>query len=481
MNTSVKNLNGYKFKRSPKEHQLTVLEKSLNLKGYGFLIDMGGGKTKVSIDSLGAWFHSSSISRAAIIAPNGIYKNWIKELKEDWPDYLPLVIKVWKEDDLQTFNVTPKNRDKALLMLLINVEALSTKKGQDYLKKFVNEETAVILDESTTIKNHKAKRTKNIIALTKKARFKRILSGYPTPQNQLDLFSQFEFLDPRILGHKSYYSFRNEFAKLEDVYLGPGRPQFKRVVGPRNTDKLQKLIEPYSVRIKKSECLDLPPKIFQTRDVELTPDQKRIYNEIRDDAIAKLSEEQYVSADMALTQMLRMHQVVCGFAVDESGEITPVKNNRISATIEALDQTDSCIIWANYRYNIMELYNAITHAFGSESAVTYYGDTKQRDREHAVHAFQQGEVRFFIANPATAGFGLTLTRAANVIYYSNSYNLEHRLQSEDRAHRIGQTRSVAYLDLIARGTVDEKVIGALKNKQALGDKLLNNGWKDFFS
>lgn len=479
MNTHSDKLNGYNFKRAPKQHQLTVLEKSVNHPGFAFLIDMGGGKTKVSIDSLGCWFNRGDINRALIIAPNGIYKNWIKELKEDWPDELPAVIKVWKEKDLIEMGLA-KGKE-TLLIFLINVEALATVKGQSAVKKFVDNKTAVILDESTTIKNHKAKRTKNIISLTRKAQYKRILSGYPTPQNQLDLYSQFEFLDPRILNHKSYYSFRNQYAQLEDVYLGPGRPQFKRVVGPRNVEQLQQLIEPYSVRIKKEDCLDLPPKIFMTREVELTDDQRRIYKEIKEDAVSKLSEEQFVTANMAMVQMMRMHQVVCGFAVDETGECVPIKNKRIDATIETLDQTESCIVWANYRYNIMEITNAIANAFGSDSVVSYYGDTKQSDRERAVQSFQQREVRFFVANPSTAGFGLTLTRAANVLYYSNSYNLEHRLQSEDRAHRIGQTRSVSYVDLVCPGTVDEKVIDSLKGKQSIGDRLLNGGWKNFFN
>ena len=468
----------YQYKRPPLAHQTACLNQAKDMEEFAFLVDMGGGKTKITIDNVGYLFDEGRIDRWLCIAPNGIYKNWIAEIEKDLSDDIPYVMRVWKEKN--TISSGP-DFEKKLWILLMNIEALSTKKGLEYARQFVNENTLVSIDESTTIKNHKAKRSESAVELGRSAGYRRILSGYPTPQNQLDLFMQFNFLNPTIFGIRSYYAFRNEYAVVQDVRLGPGRPSFPKVVGPKNMDQLKEKIAPYSYRIRKDECLDLPPKVYQVRQVEMGDDQQKAYDQMKSNAVTMLESQELVTADLVLTQLVRLHQISCGFAVTEDGEVRRFKKNpKIEELKDILEQTsDKVIVWATYINNIEEIYDELRKGYDGERVFTYYGGTKQGDRERAIEEFQNGNAKVFIGNPSTAGFGLTLTASSSVVYVSNSYNLEHRLQSEDRAHRIGQNCSVLYTDLICQGTVDEKIVKALTTKKVIGADILGDEWRDW--
>lgn len=471
----------YQFKRPPLKHQQDCLDLSIDKEAFAFLVDMGGGKTKITIDTVGTLFTEGKIDRWLCIAPNGIYKNWPNiEIPKDLPDGIPYVMQVWKEKEPRYSPNMPAIHTGHLMILVMNIEALSTKKGLAYAKQFVNKRTIVTVDESTTIKSHKAKRAESVVELGREAGFRRILTGYPTPQNQLDLFMQFNFLDPNIFGIRSYYAFRNEYAVVKEVDLGPGRPRFPKIVGPRNVDQLKEKIAPYSFRIRKDECLDLPPKVYQIRQVEMGDDQQSAYDAMKRDALVALSETEIATADMVLTQLTRLHQITCGFLRDSEGKIHRFKKNpKVEALKDILEETsDKVIVWCNYVDNIEEVADELRKLYG-DGVVTYYGGTSQKDRERAIESFQHGDAKVFIGNPATAGFGITLTASSTVVYLSNSYNLEHRLQSEDRAHRIGQAKSVLYIDLICDGTVDEKIVKALQSKKQLGTEILGDEWKEW--
>jgi SNF2 family DNA or RNA helicase len=267
-----------------------------------------------------------------------------------------------------------------------------------------------------------------------------------------------------------------------------GSRRVKVVRGYQRLDELSELIEPFSYRVLKEDCLDLPPKIYIKRDVELTEEQQKLYSTMKAIARSYLNGEQLTAVN-ALSQLLRLHQITCGHFVSDTGEIQILKNNRISELLKILEETEGkVIIWANYVPNIKAIIEAISTAkdeegnliYGEESVVSYYGETPDEERQKNIKNFQDpnSEVRFFVGNPQTGGYGITLTAANTVVYYSNSYDLEKRLQSEDRAHRIGQKKSVTYIDLIAEKTVDEKILNALKNKidiasQVMGEELKN--------
>ena len=476
----------YQFKTEPLKHQLTCFEASKDLPEYALLADMGTGKSKITVDTVAYLFSTGQVDKWLCLAPNGIYKNWPnEEVPKHWPDDLYYEGSIWKEKDKRT-NIPVQRRAQrdlkhSIKILFMNIEALQYKKGQDAAKAFVDGRTIITVDESTTIKSTKAKRSKFVIDLGKKSKYRRILSGYPSPNSQADLYMQFNFLNPDIFGYRSFFAFRKQYCVMKTIDLGPGRPKFDKIIGPRNTEELREKMAPYSFRIKKSECLDLPPKIYQTRHVEMSENQKRVYGDIKRDAISILGAEKIVTVDLVLTQLIRLHQICCGFIKDDMGGVEELDNPKLSEIKSILEETsDKVIVWANYVHNIHQLKKELSNEYGDEDVVTYYGGSNQRERDEAIERFQRGTAKIFIANPATAGFGLTLTASSTSIYFSNSYNLEHRLQSEDRNHRIGQTgSSVLYVDLIIPGTVDEKITRALINKKKIGDNILGDEWREW--
>ena len=476
----------YKFKTEPYEHQLEALKRSWNKKEYAYFMEMGTGKSKVLIDNIALLYDKGGINAAIIIAPKGVYRNWSgKEIPAHMPDHVERYIGVWnpaptvkqKAELMKLFEVTPE-----LKILIINVEAFSTKKGVAFVEKFILAHNALIaVDESTTIKNPKAQRTKNLLKLALNTKYRRILTGFPVTQSPLDLYSQSAFLSTQLLGYSSYYSFQNRYAKV--INRSMGQRTFRQVVGYQNIEELTDNVKEFSYRVLKKECLDLPDKVYQRREVELTPEQKKVYKQLKDYAIAELTSHELVSVTSVLTQILRLHQVVCGFVKHDQGEEVEIKSNRLDELLDVLSEAQGkVIIWANYQYDIKRILKTLQETVGPESVATYYGATPDDERQSIIKEFQDPDspLTYLISNVQTGGYGITLTEASTVIYYSNNYDLEKRLQSEDRAHRIGQVNKVTYVDLVAKGTVDEKIVKALRNKLDLAQEVLGDEkWKDW--
>jgi SNF2 family DNA or RNA helicase len=478
----------YKFKTQPYEHQLVALTKSWNQREYAYFMEMGTGKSKVLIDNIAILYDRGGINAAIIIAPKGVYRNWSeKEIPAHMPDHVEKQIAVWnpapnkkqKKALLDLFEVTAD-----LKILVINVDAFSTKKGVNFVEKFILcNDVLMAVDESTTIKNPKAQRTKNLLKLGINTKFRRILTGFPVTQSPLDLYSQSAFLSKKLLGYDSFYSFQNRYAKLFNRKMG--QRTFRQVTGYQNLGELTTRLGNFSYRVLKKECLDLPDKVYQKREVPLTPEQKKVYKELKDYAMAELESKEMVSVTSILTQILRLHQVVCGFVKHDNNEEVEIKNNRLDALLDVLAETQGkTIIWANYRYDIRRILKTLQNTVGTENVATYYGDTPDEERQKVITKFQDPDsnLQYLVSNVQTGGYGITLTQASNVIYYSNNYDLEKRLQSEDRAHRIGQTNKVTYIDLVSKGTVDEKIVKALRNKLDLAQEVLGDEkWKDWIS
>ncbi|MCK5428618.1 MAG: DEAD/DEAH box helicase, partial [Anaerolineales bacterium] len=272
---------------------------------------------------------------------------------------------------------------------------------------------------------------------------------------------------------QSYYSFRARYAVV--VQRNVGSHSFQHIVKYQRLDELQEKIKSFSTRILKSECLDLPEKLYTKRTVAMTMEQMKAYTEMKKAAMTFLENEKMMTAATVLTQLIRLHQITCGHVKTDDGIVMAIKNNRIQELLNILEETNGkVIIWAVYRYDIQAIEKAIGDIYGKESVASYYGDTKDTDRQHIVDRFQDSDssLRFFVGNPKTGGYGLTLTASHTVIYYSNDYSLEVRMQSEDRAHRISQTSKVTYVDLIAEGTVDERIVKALNNKIDLASQVM---------
>jgi SNF2 family DNA or RNA helicase len=471
----------YEFKTKPYDHQLTVFRESWDTREYALFMEMGTGKTKCTLDTAGALFESGKISAMLVIAPKGVYGNWVtKEIPSHLPDRIEKVVVQWQPSLTQKFRnelkqLTAKTEDRVLRVLAMNVEALSTGKGMDMATHFLKKhpDNIVVIDESTTIKTRTAQRTKNIVKLGKLAKYKRILTGSPITKNPMDLFSQCEFLGAENLGFNSFYTFQNRYAVIQRRTMG--NRSFNHIVGYRRLDELNEKLNRFSVRVLKEDCLDLPEKIYMQRDVALTREQMEAYKQMSDYALAMLKGGKLSTTQSVLTQILRLQEICCGHLRVDDGQIRPLDNNRMTEMQNVISEMNGkVIIWASYVYDIRAIEDTLKKEHGDDSVVTFYGSTPSADRDDIVSQFQDPDspVRFFVANPKTGGYGLTLTAATNMIYYNNSYDLEIRLQSEDRAHRIGQTKHVLYVDLVARGTVDERILQALRNKISIASQIL---------
>ena len=366
-----------------------------------------------------------------------------------------------------------------LHILLMNVESFSTKKGLDFAKKFLScHKTLMAIDESTTIKNKEAKRTKNIIELGLHSKYRRILTGSPVTKSPLDLYTQCYFLDPWLLDHQSYYSFRIRYAKMKTANFGGKSVQI--VVGYRNLDELSNKIKPFSYRVLKDDCLDLPEKTYMKRIIQLSPEQTKVYKQIKQMALAELNGKMITTVN-AITQLMRLQQITCGHFKSDDGEVQIIKNERTDELMNVLEEIEGkAIIWAHWRHDIKTVVDVIEKKYPG-SVVTYYGDTTQDERQSAIKQIQDpnSPVRFLVGTPQTGGYGITLTAASTMIYYSNGYDLEKRQQSEARIDRIGQVKHMTYIDIIAEDTVDEKIVSALRKKINIASKVMGEELKEW--
>ena len=473
----------YKFKTKPYAHQLTALEKSWNKKVFAYFMEMGTGKTKVAIDNIAMLYDNGKINGALIIAPKGVYKNWYsQEIPEHLADHIKPTTVLWKS----LINKTQQEElDKLfkpgldLHILVMNVEAFSTKKGVDFAARFLNSHnTFMAIDESTTIKNPGAKRTKNIVALGKYAKYRRILTGSPVTKSPLDLYKQCEFLDEYLLDHSSYYTFRTRYAVLRKAHFN-GR-SVEIVVGYKNLGELSDKLKPFSYRVLKDDCLDLPKKTFMKRTITLSAEQDKVYKQMKQMALAHMNGKMITTAS-ALTQLMRLHQITCGHFTADDGSIQTIKNNRISELSDLLEEVEGkAVIWAHYQYDVNEIVKTITKEYGEDSIVTYYGLTPQDERQDNIKKFQDDpKCRFLVGTPSTGGYGITLTAASTMIYYSNGYDLEKRQQSEARIDRIGQEKPMTYKDIICEETVDDRIVKALRKKINIATEIMGESLKEW--
>ena len=474
----------YKFKTKPFAHQLKALEMSWDKKVFAYFMEMGTGKSKVLIDNMSILYDKGLINGALIIAPKGVYKNWFdSEIPTHMADHIEKTIVLWesttsktKEKELNTLFKSSYD----LHILIMNVEALSTKKGKQFAEKFLScHKTLMAIDESTTIKNPSAIRTKTIIGLGDKVTYKRILTGSPVTKSPLDLFTQCYFLDPWLLDHQSYYTFKTRYAITKQINVSGRMVQI--VVGYRNLPELSEKLKPFSHRVLKDDCLDLPPKTYMKRTIQLTEEQKKVYKQMKEIALATLNGK-LTTTHNVITQLMRLHQITCGHFKSDDGQVQKIASNRLDELIDVLSEMEGkAVIWAHYRYDIEVIVEAIKKEYGDKSVVTYYGDTTTEDRQKAIKLIQDKDsaVRFIVGTPQTGGYGITLTGASTMIYYSNGYDLEKRQQSEARIDRIGQEKPMTYIDIIAEDTVDEKIVKALRTKVNIATQIMGEDLKEW--
>ena len=474
----------YKFKTKPYAHQLKALKMSWNKPYFAYFMEMGTGKSKVLIDNISMLYDKGKINGVLIVAPKGVVKNWYEgEIPTHLVDHIDYKCVLWQSlinAKQQKKLDTLFEAGEDLHILVMNVESLSTKKGVAFAEKFLNSHRAMVaIDESTTIKNPEAKRTKNIVTLGKLATYRRILTGSPVTKSPLDLYKQCEFLEDELLGFNSYYAFRTRYAVMRTANFSGRSVQI--VVGYRNLDELSEKLKAFSYRVLKDECLDLPKKTFMKREVLLTPEQTKAYLQMQKLAHAQMNGK-LMSTATVLTQLMRLQQITCGHFTADDGTIQEMPNNRIGELLDLLYEIEGkVVIWAQFQRDVNNIMAALHNEFGEGCYVDYYGLTPQEERQENIKKFQDPDsgVRFFVGTTQTGGYGITLTAASNMIYYSNGYDLEKRQQSEARIDRIGQKKPMTYIDIVCENTVDTRIVKALRKKVDIATQIMGEELKEW--
>lgn len=496
-----------KYKTKPYAHQLKCLQEYGKKEYFALLADMGTGKTFIIINNIAELWADEEVNGVLVMAPNGVQTNWANiELGKHMPDWVRYKAAVWKSNpkkkDLASLDSLFESSDATQLRIfLMNWEALQSERGFEAAKRFCMScsKLMIVGDETTMIKNPAAARTKALMKLKKYSSYRRIMNGTLISNSPFDAFSQLSFLDENILGTTSYYAFKAEYAEMLQEGHGlltsikqrtggkftpqivakgrDGRPAYK------NLDKLENIVSRHSFRVLKKDCLDLPKKIYKTMFYEMLPAQRKAYDLMKEENRMMLLDEAVPVANK-LVALGKMAQICSGYFISpESKEPVRVVEHspKLDLLIEVakrvvLEQGKKMIIWARYHIELDDVAAAMDAA--GISFVKYDGRIKPEDREVAKLEFQEGEAQVFIGQQQSGGVGITLTAASCVVYFSNTFSLYDRLQSEDRAHRIGQEEDVVYIDLVAENSIEHKTLGVLRSKKSIadiitGDNLLN--------
>lgn len=496
----------FNFKTRPFAHQLQAFERSAAATNFALLMEQRTGKTKVVIDTTAYLRSRGQVEALFVLSPNSVKDVWTEELQAhmpDWCEYEVFVDGPGRSAELKEFVET---RSGKLKVLVTNVEALASREKESAYARFLATYRALVaVDEFTRFKNHMAKRTRALLRLRQFAVYRRILSGTPITQNPLDIYAPFKFLDEAILGFRTLTQARARHA----IMGGFGG---KQVVGYVHVDELQAKIAPHSFRVLAAECFDLPPRVYEKRTVSLSKEQRAIYDALRDDLVATLSSGQKISSAHALTRMMRLSQITGGFVVpddalagapegdDEDWErrVThalsfkaqpiPGPNPKVDALLDLADDLppdEKLVIWARFVPEVKLIAAKLREAYGEASTVEFYGDTSTEDRTLARARFQgvpgqdhDPSCRFFVGQEETGGIGIRLSRAKQAVYYSNVFSLEARLQSEARiVDDVPIVRGI--VDLVAKGTLDARVLATLRGKKKFADLITGDAWKEW--
>lgn len=466
---------GYKFKTEPRQYQLKALNYSWMKEVFAYYMDMGTGKTKTAIDLYSAYYINGSVDRLLVTTKFSTRMNWVREFQIHCPiDYEVMILDTTKPKQFDEYNTTNNGKFK---ILVVGTESLAAGSASLYAEKFVSVSVrcGMIIDEAHMIKTHNAVRSKNAVKIGKQAKYKLIMTGTPVANAPMDLFMQFEFLDTHIIGTGDFYSFRNRYAVM-------GGFENKQIIGYQNMEELIEIVSPYVYQVRKSEVLtELPPKVYEIREVQFNEEQRSLYRDIAKKNRAVLG-DRGLTVNTVLERMLRLQEICGGIITFERNpdlfNASKWEHSRISGKNpkieELLSITEeyqvSTIIWCRFIEEIQMVTEALAEKYGADQIVQIYGKISEEDRDNNVqNKFQQKKARFLVGNASTGGTGLNMTAAELVVYYSNSFNYVERDQSEDRAHRIGQTKSVTYIDLVMEKSVDGMILDALKNKKNVSE------------
>lgn len=456
----------FEFKTKPYKHQINGFEKLKDLKTISLLAAQGTGKSKLLTDIIAYKWSKGQIDAAIILSPKGVHFQWVEE---QLPVHMSIPFLGWawqkKKKEFERFENELLAFD-GLQVVTANIDAIKSKEGSDLLNRFIKKHKGRVIlavDEAHSVKNAASERSKAVQELGKLCSHRAILTGTPIARNIEDLFGEYKFLDDNIIGTKYITAFRRNYCEQQPNGFG------LVTVGAKNLEQLYGKIDPYTFRATKEE-LDLPPKVYDTRQFEMSPEQKKVYTDLKKTFMAEFEDDQRATVTNAASALIKLQQVVSGFIKLEDGSFIDLPNPRLEAMKDVLESIDGpVIIWAMFNRDIKNIMEAL-----GDDAVSYYGATTSDQREANKLAFLSGKARYFVSNPAAGGTGLNLQGACHhTIFYTNSFNAVNRWQAEDRVHRIGTTETCTYIDLVCRGSNDNRVLANLRDKKSLSDMAID--------
>lgn len=465
------------------QHQTEVFNESWDKSEWALFLETGTGKTAIIIDTAVKLYKTRKIRAVVVVAPKTVYRGvWTRQIGQ-FCDVDHMVVS-WSPqmsmDQQRRFNSFIQNtfQSDKLIWFLINVESFSTQKVFNPLIRFFSTyvDVMMVIDESARIKNVKALRTKNLLRIAPMASYKRIMSGFPVLNSPEDLYSQILFLGGHHLPYASFYAFRNYYANLRN-----SNEHVQIATSYKNLDHLTGILQKFSSRRLKQDCLDLPDKVYEPRMVNMSPEQSLLYRTMRDKGFAELSKLEVVTAANFLVQAGKLHQIASGLLMSSTGT-RHIENGKYDALMEILEDevSGSVAIAATYTENVRRINSLIQERYGPRQCSAIEGSVGINERERAIERFQSGKQRFLVINPSTVREGIDLFFGHTCVFFNNSFHLDYRIQFEDRFHRIGQTNKVTYIDLLTEDTVDSEVLSALMDKQEVGSMILGDAWKRWF-
>ena len=489
----------YVYKSQPFRHQREEFEAHRAERSRALFWEQGTGKTKPVIDTAAWLWAEGEIDAVVVVAPSGVHRNWLTdEIPVHLPDSVAAVSKSLMWDSRKAGTKTSEREREALLRhngliwLFMSYDAAVTNIGKKYLWRVLrNRRCLYVMDEGHYLKTPSAKRTKALVASGRYARYRRLLTGTPIASGPFDIYSQVKFLDEEFwarqrLGSFSTFKFRyGEWYTASEFKADHGYdPGFDRLIEYKNIDQLKAMVESVGSRVLKEDVLDLPPKLYSRRYFTLSKEQAELYLKIRDQYEAELASGAFVDANLAIVRLLRLQQIISGYVgTDDEEEPTQLIDGRnplldeIESTCQGLYHQG--IIWCRFTKTIDQLMDRL-----GDAAVRYDGSLSEDEAERSKLMFQAGDAQWFIGNAQKGATGLTLIQAKSVLYAENSFKYVDRVQSEDRAHRIGQEDPVNYIDFEARlpggaQTVARHIINNLRGKQDIASKITGDELRDW--
>lgn len=464
----------FNFKTKPFDHQLKAFIISRNLEEYALLFQQRTGKTKTILDTAAYLYQKNKINSLIVVAPNGVHRDWIDEAI---PQHMACETDCfiwsgkWNKKEQENFNqISLSNK---LQVYSFNIDCFVGEKQQELLKSILkNQKCLLVIDESHKIKNPSAKRTKFLISVSKMALYRRILTGTPIANGPQDIYSQFMFLNSQILGLTSFFAFKIRYCVM-------GGYEGKQIIGSKNLDELQNKIDQYSFRVLKKDCFDLPEKIYQKIRFDLTTEQRKIYNDVKEEGMAFLKDKNVddpLIFNEAITRITKMQQIISGFIYDTDGQtmiklVEDDKNPKLQELTDLLNRIEGkTIIWTKFVFDADIICNYL-----KESCVRYDGKIDGEQRQINKQRFKQEEkIKYIVINSQVGAEGITLPEAENAIFFTNGYSFLNRDQAEARNHDVNSKKAVTYFDMCCNNSIDSKIIRILRDKKKFSEIMLKD-------